>query len=727
MRKYHFLKIALAVLVFFTASGCFKDLDTVPLDPDIITAGAVFDDPSAYKGFLAKLYAGLAVSGQEGPSGAADISGIDEGFGQYTRGFFYLQEFTTDEALVGWNDQTIRNFHSQTWDAEDGFIFAHYSRIFYQVVLCNEFLRETTNEKLDSRNVPANIRQEIQGYRAEARFLRALSYWHALDFFRNVPFVTEDDAVGSFFPDQIAAPDLFNYIESELIDIQDDIAPARTNEYGRADQGAVWMLLAKLYLNAEVYIGTPKYAECLTLCENILNAGYTLEPEYQHLFLADNHKSNEIIFPITFDGNNTKTWGGTTFLIRAGLGGSMSPSASGVASGWGGVRTTRQLVEKFPSDIGGIVVEPNEGQTVQYPKIYVPGAYQGWNAGNTATSLSSPTNNKVYEGHVYFPEDNSPFLITQFPSFSLTYGDNGGDGTLETNGDTIKAGPAGLYYLKVDLNDKTYEMEQRSWSLYGPATGNQDIPMTWDPVAQAMSVEADLSAGAFKFRANNSWTVNLGDNNANAILTQDGADIVLTKGSTYKIVLYVDKPDYTYQINNLSYDTRGLFYTDGQTLDIDDITQFSQGYAVTKFKNINSDGTPGSNSEHPDTDIPVFRLADVYLMAAEAILRTNGDKQRAADYFNEVRERAYRGGGGNIAAADLTLDLLIDERARELYWECHRRTDLIRFGKFSNTDYLWQWKGGVKEGAAVESYRDVFPIPSADISANTNLKQNTGY
>ncbi len=222
--------------------------------------------------------------------------------------------------------------------------------------MCNEFLRQTTDEKLDERGVDANLRKEIAEYRAEARFLRALSYWHALDLFRNVPYVTEKDPIGSFFPKQGSAATVFSFIESELKDIENSIAPARTNQYARADQGAVWTLLAKLYLNAQVYIGTPKYTECLTYSKKVFNAGYTLEPEFRHLFLADNHKSNEIIFPIAFDGVHTRTWGGTTFIIRAGIGGSMIPSESGVASGWGGTRTTKQLVEKF-SEIGGNILD----------------------------------------------------------------------------------------------------------------------------------------------------------------------------------------------------------------------------------------------------------------------------------------------------------------------------------------------------------------------------------
>lgn len=732
MKTQSFIKSTfLAALVCFTANGCVSDLDTTPLDPDIVTAATVFDDPATYKAVLAKLYAGLALTGQQGPAGQADISGIDEGFGQYLRGYWYHQELSTDEALIGWNDQTIKDFHEQDWTSDDGFIFAFYSRLFYQIVICNEFLRETTDAKLSERGVDAALAQEIQGYRAEARFLRALSYWHALDLFRNVPFVTEEDAVGSFFPDQIQAPDLFAYIESELLEIQDLIAPARTNEYGRADQGAVWTLLTKLYLNAEKYIGTPKYTEALDYATRVINAGYTLEPKYADLFLADNHKSNEIIFPITFDGVYTRTYGGTTFLVLGPIGGSMDPADSGVSTGWGGPRTTKEFVAKFPEDFGGIVVSPNEGNTVQYPKLYVPGEYQGWVGTNTETSLSSALNNKVFEGHVYFPTDNSPFFFTRVPSpdFALKLGDNNGDGTLEMNGDTIRAGVAGLYYIRVNLNNNTYTMERREWGIIGDATPggwNSDQNMTWNAEKNALEIAIDLTTGQFKFRANDDWAVNLGDNLGNAILTQDGANINVENGS-YLIRLYIDKPDYTYEILSTSFDTRGLFHTDGQDIEVDDITLFTEGYAISKFRNITSEGMQGSNTSFPDTDFPVFRLADVLLMASEAILRSGGDRGLALNYFNQVRNRAYGGSGGGVTDAELTLQMIIDERARELYWEGHRRTDLVRFGQFSQTDYLWTWKGGVKEGRSVEPFRDVFPIPSSDLGANPNLVQNTGY
>ncbi len=527
MKSIYKIAIIIAGMVLVLPS-CIKDLDTVPIDPNVVTSATVYDDPASYKMVLAKLYAGLAVTGQTGPAGNPDISGIDEGFGQYLRGYWYAQELTTDEAVISWNDQTIKDFHWQTWNSSDVFITAFYYRVFYQISLCNEFIRETTDAKLDDRGVSDQLRADIGHYRAEARFLRALSYYHALDLFGNVPFVTEDDEPGAFFPEQINRADLFSYIESELKAIEGQLVDARQNEYGRADKAADWMLLAKLYLNAEVYIGQQKYTECLTYCNKIIAAGYTLEPKYEDLFLADNDNSPEVIFPIAFDGIHTKTWGGTTFIIHAGVGGDMVPQDYGIDGGWAGTRTTSALVDKFPDETGDA-------------------------------------------------------------------------------------------------------------------------------------------------------------------------------------------------------DGRAMFFTEGQTKEIVDISNFNDGYAITKFKNITSEGLTGSDLTFPDTDFPLFRLADVYLMYAEAVLRggSGGDMGTALGYVNALRERAYGDNSGDVSSIDL--QFIIDERARELYWEATRRTDLIRFGMFTTSDYLWPWKGKVADGIATDDRYNLFPIPSSDITANPNLVQNPGY
>lgn len=516
--KIKILAVILATLVF---TSCVKDLDITPKDPNILTSKTVYDSPLAYKQGLAKLYATLAMSGQDGGDGQVDIAGIDGGFSNYLRQYWNCQELTTDEAVMGWNDATIKDFHWQTWTPNDVFIAAIYSRIMYTVALCNEYIRATDG----------NTDADIAKYHAEARFLRALAYYHAVDLFGNPPFVTEADSPGAFFPKQTTRAELFAYVESELKAIETELGEPRF-EYARADKAAAWVVLAKLYLNAKVYVGTDRSADCVTYCKKVISANYTLSPVYANNFKADNNLSNEIILPITSDGQHTRTWGGMTYLVHGPIGGTMSPAAFGVGSGWGGIRTTKAFVGKF-----------------------------------------------------------------------------------------------------ADTSGKT--------------------------------------------------------------------------------------------------DQRAMFWTDGQKLEINDIGQFTDGWAIGKYSNLTSTGAAAPNA-HPDfvdTDYPLFRLADVYLMYAEGVLRgaNTGDAGTALGYVNALRQRAYGNTTGNITAGQLTLDFILDERARELYWEGHRRTDLIRFGKFTGGTYLWPWKGKVAAGTATESYRDLFPIPSNDMGANPTLQQNPGY
>jgi len=178
-------------------------------------------------------------------------------------------------------------------------------------------------------------------------------------------------------------------------------------------------------------------------------------------------------------------------------------------------------------------------------------------------------------------------------------------------------------------------------------------------------------------------------------------------------------------------DERALFWTDGQSLDIVDVGRFTEGYAITKFRNrkLNNDPPANPHPDFVDIDYPMFRYADALLMYAEATLRgaSNGNATQALTYVNQIRERAYGNTTGNITSGQLTLSFILDERARELFWEGHRRTDLIRFGQFTGGTYLWPWKGNVAAGAATPEFRNLFPIPSADLGANPTLEQNEGY
>ena len=739
MKRIFKITFMITAIALFLAS-CVKDLDKLPIDPNVFTSANVYNNPAAYKQVLAKCYAGLSVSGQQGPSGNPDISGIDEGFGEYIRGYWYHQELTTDEAVIGWNDQTVKNFHSQAWGSSDVFIAAMYYRIFYQISLCNEFIRESTDAKLDSRGITGNDKSNVQYYRAEARFLRALSYYHALDLFANVPFVTENDKVEKFFPPQIKRADLFIYIENELKAIEPLMMGAKANEYGRADKACVWTLLAKLYLNAAVYTGTDRSTDCITYCKNVIDAGYTLEPVYQNLFLADNNLSNEIIFPVEFDGLRTQTWGGTTFIAEAAIGGSMVPADYGFSGGWGGTRVTKAFVQKFYPDIKkapwSSPIPPKN--TRSYPVLYVPGSYQTpvWDPTNTTTVVASVASDGKYEGYLELPA-GAEVKFCPAPNWDHSWG--GANGILDPNGANISVTDAGYYKINVDTVALTYTLVNTTWAVIGDATPggwSTDSPMTYDPTTGLWKVVVDLTVGGLKFRANSAWDINYGDKlPADGILDAGGDNIVIPVAGSFTITMKLGYPDYTYSIVTYtpppppSVDSRAMFWTAGQSLDINDITSFTDGYAVTKWKNVTSTGAQGSSLSYADIDFPMFRLADVYLMYAEAVLRGGGggDLNTALTFVNDLRTRAYGDASGNITADKLDLAFILDERARELYWEGYRRTDLIRFGQFTNGTYLWAWKGNVKDGITTLPMYNIFPIPAADVSANPKLVQNPGY
>ena len=181
-------------------------------------------------------------------------------------------------------------------------------------------------------------------------------------------------------------------------------------------------------------------------------------------------------------------------------------------------------------------------------------------------------------------------------------------------------------------------------------------------------------------------------------------------------------------------DTRAQFYMSGQNMEVTDLYVSNDGYSSTKFRNKTRSGGPAPHQDaakdFSDIDFPLFRLGETYLTYAEAVLRggSGGSLSTALDYVNRLRTRAYNGStAGNITSSALTTDFILDERGRELWYEASRRTDLIRFGKFTTAAYLWAWKGGVRGGAAVNSRYNLFPLPPTDLSANPNLKQNPGY
>ena len=519
MKKYIITGLALA----FSLTSCLKDLDQDPsIDPDSINESSVQNNLDYAKQTLAKVYASLALTGQKGPSNSPDIQGLDEGTTQFSRLLFYHQELPTDEAVVAWSDPGVPDFHNMNWTSSNGITEAMYYRLAQTVSFANAFIANNQNSSFE----------EMKKYGvAEARFVRAYAYYYLMDLFGDTA-ITTDVKEKLTEKEKATRKQVFEFIEKELKEIEADLKEPRTNEYGRVDKAAAWALLSRLYLNAKVYTGTERYADCLTYAEKAINSGYSLAPKYSQLFLADNDTNGaekENIFTINFDGLRSQTWAGTTFLIHAAIGGSMKKEDFGVNGGWAGIRATAGLVDKFA-----------------------------------------------------------------------------GSGTPPT-----------------------------------------------------------------------SWT-----------------------------------------------DKRAMFYTDGQEYEINDITKFVQGYAITKFKNVTSAGKAGKDpsGNYADTDLALIRLAEVYLNAAEAAVAT-GNSAKALQYVNLLRTRA-----GAPTLSSITMDNILDERARELYWEGFRRTDLIRHGKFTTASYLWPFKGGVKDGKAVEDFRNLYPIPQ-NIVLNSEgvIKQNKGY
>ena len=330
--KYIIPTLSLAFMMNFTS--CIGDLDVSPIDPNL---DVVFNQDANF----AKIYAGLAITGNQGPAGQPDIADTDEGASGLMRMMFNINELTTDEAICAWTGDTdVFPLNSTKFTPSNGLVLNMFNRLYIQIAQCNNFLLQTSGL--------SDEKTALQ--RAEVRFIRALDYYYLIDLYGNVPFVDEITGIGAYVPEPITRPDLFAYVEKELKEIEPILKAPRSNEYGRADQAAVWMMLSRLYLNAEVYTGTARWADAATYAKKVMTAGYTLEPVYGDMFRADNNKSQEMIMPICFDGVYARSWSGM-FFVCSFISGDMDLEANfGTKEGWGGNRARMALVKKFAND-----------------------------------------------------------------------------------------------------------------------------------------------------------------------------------------------------------------------------------------------------------------------------------------------------------------------------------------------------------------------------------------
>ena len=317
--------------------GCVGDLDVMPLDSNVMTAQDAYASAEGYTQALKKIYSVWALSGQD-DAGASDLEGMDAGNTVLLRCWWTLQENSTDEAKCAWPDSWVSQVNGLTWStASVEPMEGLYHRSMYVVSIVNDFL-------IQLKNAPAEIDQER--YNAEARFCRALAYYVLMDAFGNPPFVTEESMTST--PEQIKRADLFEWLEKELTTIKPSL-PEKTDEFGRADQYCVDFLLARMYLNAEVYTGTARYTDCITCCNQILGGNaYSLADNYAELFMADNgenpNANKEIIFPVLADGSSTQSYGIGAIILGSRASSEGTVENYGCNGGWDGFRSTGNLV-----------------------------------------------------------------------------------------------------------------------------------------------------------------------------------------------------------------------------------------------------------------------------------------------------------------------------------------------------------------------------------------------
>ena len=402
--------LAVIAATLLSATSCIQDLNIDPVDDDVVLPADVLTGVEQYEQVLAKCYLGLAVSGSAG-EGSGDIDGIDNGFGQYIRALFYMEDLTSDDAHCVWNDKTVKELHYMKWTRSDVFVRAMFSRGYFQISMGNELIRQA--EASQFKDDP-----KMQQYIAEAKALRILSYYHIVDMFgyEHVPFATDETSVGSVGP----APnlDLIGWMNEQIDELlaSDKLADIRHAEYGRVDKGFVQMLKAKLNLNAPVYLklsGTeaaPYYVRAAEACKAIVAAYPTLHRNYQELFMADNDQcTDEIIFGVEAKAGETQTWGATQFLVRCTYedGDSETGNRLGMNSGgWGGVVVTPVFLNKFDREKDARFIF--DGGPNNYPETMDdPASFKsGWSA-HKFTNMASTGN--IYAG--------ATFVDTDFPLF----------------------------------------------------------------------------------------------------------------------------------------------------------------------------------------------------------------------------------------------------------------------------------------------------------------------
>ena len=275
--KYTLPAAALALALGMTS--CTKDLDVTPLDPNM-------DTQFSAEGLFNKCYATIAMAGNGGANGDCDIDGIDGGTSGYIRQMWNANELTTDEAICGWGDDGIEQSCFNTYDESHPMLNGYFSRLTTSITYCNQYL-----------DVASDYNATMT---AEVRFLRALHYYMLMDAFGRVPFT---ETLGN--PTILSRQQIYDWLITELTEnVEPNLSEAKPKKssdagYGRVDKAAAWLLLSRIYLNAEVYTGTAQWAKAAEYAKKVIDSPYKLNTTsvggwsaYQMLFMGDNGETD---------------------------------------------------------------------------------------------------------------------------------------------------------------------------------------------------------------------------------------------------------------------------------------------------------------------------------------------------------------------------------------------------------------------------------------------------
>ena len=407
-------------------TSCVGDLDLEPIDPNLESP----ESSTILINEAMQCYQTMATSGQEGP-GSSIISGLDNGRGQYTRALFMMNEFPTDECIWIWKDDGIYDLVTNTFDATNGNIYGTYSRLYAHIAVCNQFLADAAGSN-DA---------EIVRLRDEVRALRAMSYYWVCDIFGKAS--KSMGAPDGTEPEQMTREELYTWLEAELKDLVDNGNLADVPVYGRVGKDGAQALLARLYLNAEVYTGTPAYDKCAAECEKIIarhqGGGYDnsgLAENYLYLFCRNNEEympgggntaENEILWGIPFDSERLQSYGGTMFLINGALAdeGGMSGLNYGCSNVWKCMKATKEFSEKFTSNDfrfdlwvrGKLTWTDAEGKTQEKEYKISNDDFGTWGDGYVCIKWTGLTHGANNPGGA--PNWDSNIISTQFPDTDL--------------------------------------------------------------------------------------------------------------------------------------------------------------------------------------------------------------------------------------------------------------------------------------------------------------------